>query len=162
MKRSAENQPGAAYMVRAIALVLLVTATPAFAAPWTHIGNVPGANACAAQLTGDEVDTTLMLNRNGQLILVAGRSNWRAAGPEEVSLRIDDFELDHLQANAFNNLVLLLISDEAVVKRLMAAKELYWILPSGRYHAAVTGLGDALDWVRRCERGKRRGISGGP
>ncbi len=131
-------------------------------AQWTHIETVPGGTACAARLAGSEVDTMLMLNRSGQLILVAGRSDWRASGPEEVSLRIDDFELDHLRANAFNNLVLLLISDEAVVKRLMAAKELYWTLPSGTYHATVSGLGDALGWVRRCEQDKRQGVHGGP
>lgn len=30
---------------------------------------------------GSEVDTMLMLNRSGQLILVAGWSDWRASGP---------------------------------------------------------------------------------
>jgi len=149
-------------MVRVTALILCFAVTPAFAAQWTHVENVTGGNACAARLVGSEVDTTLMLNRSGQLILVAGRSDWRASGPEQVSLRIDDFELDHLQANAFNNLVLVLISDEAVVKRLMAAKELYWTLPSGKYRAMISGLGDALEWVRQCERGKRQGVNGGP
>lgn len=147
------------------ALLLLVVSGAVAGQPaggWTYLENVPGGTACAARLTGSEVDTMLMLNGNGQLILVAGRSDWRASGPEDVSLRIDSFELDHLQANAFNNLVLVLISDEAVVKRLMAAKVLYWTLPSGKYHATVSGLGDALEWVRRCEQGKRQGINGGP
>lgn len=79
-----------------------------------------------------------------------------------MSLRIDGFELDHLRVNAFNNLVLVLISDEAVVKRLMAAKDLYWTLPSGTYHAAVSGLGDALEWVRRCEQDKHQGVRDRP
>lgn len=131
----------------------------AVAGQWAHLENVFGGTACAARLTGSQVDTMLMLNQNGQLILVAGRANWSASGPENVSLRIDDFELDHLRANAFNNLVLLLISDTAVLKRLMAARDLYWTLPSGRYHAAVSGLGDEVEWVRQCD--QRKQISAG-
>lgn len=120
----------------------------AAAGQWAHLENVFGGTACAARLTGSQVDTMLLLNQNSQLILVAGRSDWSASGPEKVSLRIDNFQIDHLQANAFNNLVLLLISDEAVLKRLIAAKDLYWTLPSGRYHAAVSGLGNEVEWVR--------------
>lgn len=77
---------------------------------------------------------------------MAGRADWSAFGPEKVSLRIVDFELDHLQANAFNNLVLLLISDKAVLKRLMAARDLYWTLPSGRYHDTTPR---SRDWEMR-------------
>jgi hypothetical protein len=128
---------------------------------WTHIENVPGGTACAARLTGSDVDTMLMLNENGQLILVAGRADWHASGSQEIALRIDDFELEHLTASAFNNLVLLPIGDEAVLKRLKAAKDLYWSLPAGKYHATVAGLGDALEWVRTCERGKHLGVGGG-
>lgn len=127
----------------------------AAAGHWAHLENVFGGTACAARLTGSQVDTMLMLNQNGQLILVAGHADWSASGPEKVSLRIDDFELDHLQANAFNNLVLLLISDKAVLKRLMAARDLYWTLPSGRYHAAVLGLGNEVEWVRQCDQRKQ-------
>jgi hypothetical protein len=96
-----------------------------------------------------------MINGVGQLILVAGRADWRASGSEEVGLRIDGYELAHLQVSAFNNLILLPISDEAVLKRLRAARDLYWSLPSGNYHATVWGLGDALSWVQQCEQAKR-------
>jgi hypothetical protein len=119
-----------------------------------------GSNSCAARLAGGDVDTVLMLNQNAELILVAGRADWHGAGSHEIALRIDDFELDHLTASAFNNLVLLPISDEAVLKRLKAAKDLYWSLPSGKYHATVAGLGDALEWVRRCEQGKHLAVGG--
>jgi hypothetical protein len=127
---------------------------------WVHIESVPGGDACAARLVGREVDTMLMLNRDGQLLLVAGRTDWSASGPEEISLRIDSFELDHLQASAFNNLVLLPIVDGAVLKRLRAAKDLYWSLPSGTYHAAVAGLDGALTWVQECEQAKGKGTGG--
>ena len=129
----------------------------AIAGRWALMERAAGSNSCAARLTGSDVDTMLMLNQNGQLILVAGRADWRASGPEEVGLRIDSFELDHLQASMFNNLVLLPIDDEAVIKRLRVAKDLYWSLPFGKYHAAVAGLGEALDWLHTCEQGKRLG-----
>jgi hypothetical protein len=61
-------------------------------------------------------------------------------------------------AGEFNNLVLLAISDDAVLKRLKAAKDLYWYLRSGKYHAAVAGLGVALGWLHKCgEQGKLLG-----
>ncbi|MGH7813904.1 MAG: hypothetical protein ACREQI_07885 [Candidatus Binataceae bacterium] len=103
----------------------------------------------------------LMLNRDDQLILAAGRTDWQASGSEDISLRIDAFEIAHLQATAFDNLVLLPVRNGAVLKRLKTATDLYWLLPSGTYHATVSGLGDALEWVRRCERRKRLGLSSG-
>jgi hypothetical protein len=138
----------------------LLVISPAFASAqsthqWIHIEQVPGGTACAARLNGNEVDTMLMLNEAGQLILVAGRVDWHNSGPEEVGLRIDQFELAHLQASAFENLVLLPISDAAVLGRLKVAKDLYWSLSLGRYHATVDGLGRALAWVRQCEQLKR-------
>jgi hypothetical protein len=122
------------------------------------MNTVPGGDACAARLAGKEVDTMLMLNRNGELILVAGRADWRASGSYQIGLRIDDFEAAMLPAGAFNNLVLALIKDETILNRLKTAKDLYWSLPSGTYHATVAGLGDALDWVHTCEQGKHRGV----
>lgn len=147
-------------LIVATATAMVATAEP-FAGQWTHIENVPGGNACAARLTGTEVDTMLMLNQNGELLLVAGKVDWRASGSQEIALRIDEWNIDHLTASAFNNLVLLPISDDAVLKRLRAAKDLYWHLPFGNYHATVAGLGAALDWVHTCEQGKRLGLSVG-
>ena len=131
-----------------------IAGSAAAAEQWTHIENMAGATGCAARLSGDEVDTMLMINRAGQLVLVAGRADWHASGPEEISLRIDDFGLSHLSATAFNNLVLLQITDEAILQRLRLAKDLYWSMPSGNYHAGVAGLGEALDWVHRCDERK--------
>jgi hypothetical protein len=120
---------------------------------WELMESAPGSNSCA-RLTGNEVDTMLMLNGNAQLILVAGRADWHASGSEEIALRIDDIRLEHLTAGAFNNLVLLPITDEAILKRLKTAKNLIWSLPSGKYHAVVAGLGEALEWLHACEQGK--------
>jgi hypothetical protein len=127
---------------------------------WTYIQNIPGGNACAARLSGGEVDTMLMLDQSQQLILVAGRADWRAFGSEEIGLRIDGFQLEHLHASAFNNLILLPINDEVVLKRLKVGNDLYWLLPSGKYYAAITGLDNALDWVRKCEHAKHLHASG--
>jgi hypothetical protein len=126
---------------------------------WALMENAAGSNSCAARLTGSEVDTMLMLNQNGELLLVAGKAAWRAAGSQGIALRIDDVEFDHLTASAFNNLVLLPISDDAMLRRLQSAKDLYWYLPSGKYHAAVAGLGEALEWLHTCEHGKHLGVS---
>jgi hypothetical protein len=140
-----------------LALVPTTLAAQEPAIRWMHIEKVPGGTACAARLPGDEVDTMLMLNKNGQLILVAGKADWRASGSQEIGLRIDGFELNHLSAEAFNNLVLLQVADETALKRLKVAKDIFWLLPSGVYHATVAGLGDALSWVQQCEQAKRRG-----
>jgi hypothetical protein len=139
-------------------MALATLCSKALAAQWVYINTIPGGDACAARLAGKEVDTMLMLNRNGDLILVAGRSDWHSSGSYEIGLRVDDFATDTLQANAFNNLMLVLIKDETILGRLKTAKDLYWSLPSGKYHAIVVGLGDALDWVHTCEQGKHRGV----
>jgi hypothetical protein len=104
----------------------------------------------------------MTLNRTGELMLVVGRRDWRLSGAFDVTLGVDDAEFAHLQANAFNNLVLLLITNGAVLRRLTAAKDIYWHFPFGQYHASVVGFGDALAWVRQCERAKRSdsGIGG--
>ena len=129
--------------------------------PWTLIQNIPGGNACAARLPGHEVDISFMLNEFGQLILAAGKPDWHMSGSFEVKLRIDSVEVDHLQANAFNNLTFLLVKDESTVTRLRVARDLYWTLPSGMFHATVSGFGNALDWVQACEQAKRAGLAGG-
>lgn len=158
------------YRLKSILFVLGVVNTvhasiasevPAVAGQWALMERAAGSSSCAARLAGSEVDTMLMLNQNGELLLVAGRADWRASGSQEIALRIDDVEFDHLTVSAFNNLVLLPISDDAVLKRLKAAKDLYWYLPSGKYHAAVAGLGAALEWLHMCEQGKHLGVSGG-
>jgi hypothetical protein len=151
-----------------VLLLLAMTATaPVMAAGeasvdrWTHIESVPGGTACAVRTTGGEVDTMLMLNQSWQLILVAGRADWSASGSLEITLRIDEFEMDHLHASALNNLVMLQISDDAVLKRLKTAKDIYWYLPSGKYHAEVSGMDDAIEWLHRCEGGKHPHARGG-
>lgn len=141
---------------------LIVAAAEPSSRQWMHIENVPGGTACAARLDGSEIDTMLMLNQSGRLILVAGNAGWNASGAQEIALRIDGWNVDHLTASAFNNLVMLPITDEAVLKHLKAAKDLYWYLPFGDYHATVTGLGEAFDWVYVCEQRKRMGLSIGP
>ena len=96
----------------------------------------------------------LMLSDAGQVVLAVSRSDWHVSGPQKVRLGIDRFESANLQANGFSNLVLLLIADNDMQQRLKTAKDLHWSLPFGKYHAAVSGIGDALTWVRQCERKK--------
>jgi len=54
-------------LIVASAAAPIVAAAGPSAEQWTHIENIPGGTACAARLTGDEVDTMLMLNQNDLL-----------------------------------------------------------------------------------------------
>lgn len=147
-------------MLPILAPFALACSIPAFSAVaiqsdaggWTLIERAGGSNSCAARRSGSDVDTILMLSQRGQLILVAGRADWHVSGAEEVNVRIDNFELRHMQADIVDNLLLLPIADEQVVIRLRAAKDLYWSLSFGSFHAVVDGLGDALDRLRTCDR----------
>ena len=119
---------------------------------WIIGGGAPGVDTCVARLPGAEVDTMLMLNKDGDLLLVAGREDWQQpAGNWDISVQVDDVEIEHVKATVFNNLVFLLVKDESTVHRLRAAKVIAWYLPVGVYRASVAGLGSALDSLRMCE-----------
>lgn len=122
---------------------------------WVHIETIPGGTACAVRRHGSDVDTMMMLNRSGQLVLIAGRSGWQGAGPETIAIRVDRGPIDRLKADAFNNLVMVRIGSRAILKRLERAKNLLWYMPTGEYHAEVAGLDGALNWLYRCEAKKR-------
>lgn len=136
-------------------LALTVTSVGVAAAPflgrWAYIKTIPGGTACAVRRHGREVDTMMMLNRNGQLVLIAGRTGWQGAGPETIAIRVDRGPIDRLKADVFNNLVMVRISSQAILKRLEVAKSLLWYMPTGEYRAEVAGLGGALKWLYRCE-----------
>ena len=122
---------------------------------WVHIETIPGGTACAVRHRGSEVDTMMMLNRSGQLVLIAGRSGWHGAGSETIAMRVDRGPIDRIKADAFNNLVMVRISSLATLKRLERAKNLLWYMPTGEYHTEVAGLDGALKWLYRCEAKKR-------
>jgi len=135
------------------------------AGEWRLSATLPGVtgSACTARINGDQVDTILMINRSGQLLLVAGHNGWAAWGGElDVSLQIDGDTPDKLKAFSFNNLVMTEVTNETVLLRLRRARTLDWSLPLGHFHAAVSGLGIALDAVKACQGGQSDGGSAKP
>jgi hypothetical protein len=58
-----------------------------------------------------------------------------------------------MNANTLNNLILTVIKEPVLVARLRAAKTLDWTIPTGHVRSDVTGLGAALDAVRKCKAG---------
>lgn len=137
-----------------VAAFFLAFSLPALAGTWMHLQNE--GDSCAARRAGTKVDTLMMLNRDGQLILIAGHPNWnlKYSGPREVSLLIGNQKVKHLKGYPFRSLFMVLIKNNATVTRLEHAKRLTWNLPFGTYHANIAGLGKALSWIRECEKGK--------
>jgi hypothetical protein len=142
--------------VLAMCIVTSSATSAAAADGWDVSRGLPGSDVCVASRTGGEVDAMLMLNRRGQLLLVVGRQDWhKPTGIQDVGLQVDGFAIAHVNATVFDNLVFVLIEDDALVKRLRAAKTVTWYLPWGQYQASVAGLTEAWDWVRGCERAKQ-------
>lgn len=142
--------------LRAVAAIVSVAfASAVQAGQWAYMGAAPGETGCAARLVGKDVDTMLMLGKDGQLVLVAGKSGWQEFGRKKVELRIDHWQVDHLTATAFRNLILVRVGNRILLQELEAATDLYWNFPWGRYHAEVFGLGSAVKWLHNCERAKR-------
>jgi hypothetical protein len=129
-------------------------ATPIPAAErWTLIVNPEGSPRlpCTARNPGDQVDTILMLNNRGQLVLVGGHSDWATWGGQvDLQLAIDGGPPVQLSADTVQNLILTSIEDPALLQRLRSAKTLDWTIPTGHVRGDVTGLGVALDAVAKC------------
>jgi hypothetical protein len=128
--------------------------TTRYVGKWQIDENLPAASgrkACAARASGERADTLLMLNSVGSLILAAGHADWTdLSGPAIVSISIDGEAPTPLNAVMKNNLVLTLVTDTTILDRLRRARTMDWVLPSGRYHVTVTGLGKALDAIEAC------------
>jgi hypothetical protein len=124
----------------------------AHAGQWRLMG--PGDPApCSARLLGTEIDTMLLINKDGDLVLVGGRGDWALAASEQtVTLQIDNGPPADVKAEFVTNLVLALVADTALLKQLRHAHQLGWTLPMGHFAAHVTGLGTALDAARACYR----------
>jgi hypothetical protein len=107
---------------------------------------------CGARLTGAAIDTLLLANNQGRIVLAAGRPDWDSLGRQEtVTLQVDSGPERVLQGNALENLILVLISDDKLAAELRRAKHLHWTLPQGHFTADVDGLGAAFDAVVRCK-----------
>jgi len=125
------------------------------AGDWTLLDSLPGADHCSLRLNGAEVDTMLIRNKLGSLILMAGRSDWAfPAGAAKVTLQIDDAPPQDIDASVFNNLVFVPVKDRTTEEQLMHADHLRWHLPWGDFRAHIAGLNAAIDALRSCDQKK--------
>ena len=123
---------------------------------WTlnvRLAGVP-TRACSARLPGDQIDTMLSLNKAGKLILTGGHPDWTiGTGDTTFGLSVDGAPAVTLKAGLLDNIFLSSIHDDKLVERMRHAKTFDWIFPKGRIHSDVTGLGAALDAIRKCRAG---------
>ena len=153
----------ATWLLARLAPLALAAAAPpadepvpiAGAGDWKLVEQLPGVShpVCHARINGPEADTMLMLNNDRLPILVAGRADWRELlGEADVSLSIDGGPPIGLKMQMFNNLVMKLVDDKALLGRLRRARTLDWAFPFGRFRANVSGIDVALDALASCAR----------
>jgi hypothetical protein len=142
-------------MVAALVGAMAVMAAPAaaqVAGGWT-LGlptDAPGQTCGAAKL-GVEVNTRLLRNRGGKMVLIAARGDWDHSEPVTAGLSVDGAEAVEVEALTVGPLVLVLVADAVLEARVKAARTLDWTLPWGAFHAEVEGLGAAYDKVEVCQ-----------
>lgn len=126
---------------------------PIASAPgWGILEGIGGTNQCTVRRNSPEVNTSLVLTKQGRLVLIAGRPDWAKWGNEiKATLKIDADAPIAVAAAGVQNLVLLPLTDDTVVKRLQTAKMLRWHLPWGDFTAEVEGLGAAETVLRACD-----------
>jgi hypothetical protein len=127
--------------------------TPVPGAPiWVLQPQLPGTEkSCRVRAEGPEANTTLVINGVGQPVLIVGRGDWRSPGGEaKVSLSIDGGRPAKVKASMVHSLVLVLVSDAGLLKRLRSARTIDWTFPFGHFRTDVAGFGIALDAVSAC------------
>jgi hypothetical protein len=129
------------------------------AGDWRLQTNLPGApHVCSARVAGPQIDTILLLNDDGEIVLIGSHSDWATFGGDtSLRLAIDGAEPLELKSSSALNLITTRITDPALVDRLRQAKTLTWGIRGGHVHGDVTGLGAALDAIKRCRQASRSG-----
>lgn len=161
MRRRIRTWPG-----RALAFTLLAVAGPVLASPsipgagdWRFVDRYAGLSEriCSARKDGPDADLILLVNLDSLPVLTVASPAWtNLSGVADVGLSIDGAPALDLEASLAFNLVMVVISDEALVARLRTAESIDWTLPFGEYRTDATGLGIALDAVARCEMDKAK------
>jgi hypothetical protein len=108
---------------------------------------------CVARTAGDEAHMDVMINNVGDPIIILARPDWDLEGPLEVGLGIDREPARKIRGESVGTLVLVELSDRALVARLRRARTLTWALPFGRFRANIAGFGAGVDAVRACNLG---------
>ena len=131
--------------------------TPLSASPllppieWELRSPTPGAPPCRAVKFGPAIDTQLLRNRAGDLILVAGHGDWSHDGdPFALTISADGAPPMRLTGYPIGPTIFVLVEDDALEKQIKAAHTLDWRLPWGQFRAEVEGLGKAFDALTVC------------
>ncbi len=132
-----------------VLVAAVMMAAPAMAQPgdW-QISRQAGG--CSVGKAGADVNTRLLRNHSGKMILIAARPDWTGDEPADVQLSIDGAAALALQAQKLGPLALVLVEDAALEANLRAARTLTWTTPWGVFNAQVAGLGEAFDALSRC------------
>jgi hypothetical protein len=115
-----------------------------------RLSRVAGSG-CFARLQGPQVDTLLAVNKDGKMVVGAGRPDWKLpTGQEDLLLQIDGGSPYPIKASPIVNIIFGVVPDDAMTSALRKAQQLSWTMPAGRFTANVAGLGTAFDAIRAC------------
>jgi hypothetical protein len=110
------------------------------------------SGGCVARRSGAEIDTMLIVNHDGIVILIGGRPSWNIpTGPRQVTLDFDGHHWNEIAATSFTSLLLVQIKDQAMLAQLQSAKTITWTLPNGTFHADVTGINLVVTRIMNCD-----------
>jgi hypothetical protein len=110
-----------------------------------------GAGAVFAE--GDTVHAKILINKSGELVLVAARPEWQRTETRiDFTVAVDGGEPIPMSGSAAVVMAMAPVKNSDVMNRLRAASALSWNLPWGDYKAQVAGFGKAMDAVIACQR----------
>lgn len=116
-----------------LVFMMAMVAAPAAAQAnggWTlGLPTDPPGKTCGAAKLGEQVNTRLLRNRSGQMILIAARSEWDRSDTFTTKLSIDGAEAIESEALRVGPQVLVLVTDAASEETVKAARTLDWTLP---------------------------------
>lgn len=99
------------------------------------------------------VNTRVVRNKDNRIVLTAARPDWRLNpdfGLAEVELVVDNAPALELEGYPLGPLLMTVVEDAELTRRLRSAQTVKWILPWGEFQATVTGLGPAFDRTTLC------------
>lgn len=119
---------------------------------WTITDKLTASGGCGARLGGEEVDTLLMTNRRGQLLLAAGRPEWDIPpGEVQIGLQIGEAAPKVVKVGKLKNIIFVLMDSDERERELMSAHQLRWYFVSGLLTASVPHIGEAVNALKACQ-----------
>jgi len=124
---------------------------------WTLSDHVPPAtNMCVVRLNGDQIDTSVSIGENRNVMLVGGKPNWvTPPGMIDITLQFDELPSRATKAGAINNIMIVTFSDPTDIQQLRKAHTIRWTYHGVTLEALVDGLDKAFDALQDCDQRKR-------